>query len=221
MASIGTCDSVTDRGCPRASDDHHHFIEAHGQLDVEGDRRPRPYLHGVADGRTETGQAERHLVGAGRQLDVVRASAVGHGGADRVSSRATGLHGDARQHQPRRVGDPAGQRRVLRRQRAPGRPRPVVRPFAWIPDPFVEASPVRVTTLLDLASDPARDTRPDHAPGGDHDRVPGHRVTAPPRAPRRDDELADVRDRELPPAYATLGCTAGRALRRTRERLAG
>ena len=98
----------------RATADHDHtLLELDRQLDIEGDRGPGADLHAAADCFLEAGQGEREVVGAGPYGEREHAAAIGDGGSRLTTCRVARLHGHARQDETRRVGDRAGDCRVL------------------------------------------------------------------------------------------------------------
>ena len=102
-------------GLGAAADDDHQLFELHRKLAVDGRCRPAGDGHAAPHHRSEAGQRERHIVGAGRQLrDRERTGAVGDRGAGPTLRRAARLHGDARQREAGRVGHRAGHDRILR-----------------------------------------------------------------------------------------------------------
>ena len=72
------------------------------------DSKVRNNLHVARDG-LESLQLGRDAIDADRQLgQAVTALRVGRCGSGGVGRRANGVHGDTRQHGPRRIGDRAG-----------------------------------------------------------------------------------------------------------------
>ena len=99
-----------------AAHDDDPLLDLHGHLHIEGGRGTRPDLHTRAHDLPESGQRERHVVGAGLERgERERAGVVGRDGPERTGGRrGSHLHGDTRQYKTRRVGHRAGQDDILR-----------------------------------------------------------------------------------------------------------